>query len=68
MARIFHPLNRDELSELRRTFTLLDLPVRVDMDGDTAVLRMPDTIATHAEARALIETARRTDGYRREVD
>ena len=68
MARIFHPLTTDEAASLRTELALLDLPVRLEMDGDVAVLHMPDTIAARAEARALILTSRRTDAYRRQVD
>ena len=59
-----HPLTPTELADLRVTFALLDLPVRIDMDGGCCVLHLEDGCTSHAEARALRLIGRRTDAYR----
>ncbi len=58
-------LAADRLRDLRVAVALLNLPVRLEMDGSTVVVHMPRDLNTPAEVRVLRLVERYTGDFRR---
>ncbi len=59
-----HPLSPPEFADLCTQVALLDLPCRLEMDGDTCVIHLPCTASVAAEVTAMRLVEKRTDAFR----
>ncbi len=57
----------DRLAALRTAVALLNLPVRLDMDGTTVVVHLPRDLNTPAEVRVLRLVGQHTGDFRRHI-
>lgn len=60
-------VNTDRLAALRTAVALLNLPVRLDVEGTTVVVHMPRDLNTPAEVRVLRLVETYTGDFRRQV-